>query len=149
MQHSKWRIDLPIYPSSNLRRLATTGWFVLLLIVVISQTFIWWQYLLIMFATGLISVFCAWQRLPIQHMTQPQDSVGNIVEGNRQAGWRLLTENDETWQGTLIDLQDWHYCVCMHFEITEPLPRYLYVLIWRDQLEAHAWWQLKAQAKFW
>lgn len=147
--HSKWRIDFPIDQPSNLRRLAIISWLLLILVVIISQAFTWWQYLATVFGTGMISVFCVWQRLPIYHLTQPTDSAGNIIEGNQQAGWILFTENHDAWQGTLVALQDWHYCVLMRFEITEPLPRHLHLLVWRDQLTADAWWQLKVQAKFW
>ena len=103
-----------------------------------------WQYTVLIISSIVAVLVAKLTNIPLVHVTQPK------LTQPLASDWHLLmatTQGTALWRGNLLRAQDCGLAIVMTFAIQHPLKRSLYRVIFRDQISAKAWHQLKILAQ--
>lgn len=139
------QLVIEITAVSHWQRLYICG-FLLLLLLIVSATDLPFYGLLAVGVAGLLLCIL----LEITRSGQLLHITGcNIDEVN--AHWQLLIQGRRQpilWQAKLISTQSFSHCVQLIFDTEQPIQRRETVLIWKDQVEADTWRELKVLSRW-
>lgn len=130
---------------SHWQRLYSCG-FLLLLLLIVSVTTLPFYGVLVVAIVGLL--LCI--GIEVKARGQPLHITGcNIDEVGGH--WQLLLQSRRQpilWQAKLISIQSFAHCVQLIFDTEQPMQRRETVLIWKDQVEADIWRELKVLSRW-
>ena len=137
------RIDTAIQPTSYLRLLLYIGLASVMMIIAWFATLMLWQYVLIVIVTVMVIVYLILSRPMPLHMSQPP------LSQRTDKGWQLMirtAHGDELWQAQLVTVHAYRWVMSFEFNIVEPYQRSLSVTVFRDQVSADQWRELRILA---
>lgn len=139
------QLVIEITAISHWQRLYSCGFLLLLLLIVGTSSLPFYGVLTLVMAGILLCIL-----IEITRRGQPSHITGcNIDEVN--AHWQLLIQGRHQpilWQAKLISTQSFSHCVQLIFDTEQPLQRRETVLIWKDQVEADTWRELKVLSRW-
>lgn len=137
------RIDTAIWPTSYLRLLLYSGLTSVMVILAWFASLALWQYVLVLIVAAAVTIYLALSRPIVLHLSQPP--LNHRVDKH----WQLLIRTgrgDELWQARLIAVHGYRWVMSIEFIIVEPYKRPLSVTIFRDQVSANQWRELRILA---
>ena len=102
-----------------------------------------WQYVLVLIVAAAVTIYLALSRPIVLHLSQPP--LNHRIDKH----WQLLIRTgrgDELWQAQLIAVHGYRWVMSIEFIIVEPYKRPLSVIIFRDQVSANQWRELRILA---
>ncbi|WP_131667777.1 hypothetical protein [Psychrobacter pygoscelis] len=104
----------------------------------------YWQLALLLFS-AIVSIVGAWlTQLPVVHISQPALTQSLFKD------WQLMmstSRGEALWRADLLSIQDYGPTVVLKFAVSHPQRRSISHALFRDQMTAQSWHQLKVIAQ--
>lgn len=139
------QLVIEITHKSGWQRLYYIGFFVAIMSMVSSTALPFYGLWVVALITILLCFFAV-----IKSRNQLLHITGSNLD-NVNSYWQLLSQGRHQpilWQATLLKSQSFPHCVQLVFDTQQPMIKRETVVIWKDQVEADTWRQLKVLTRW-
>lgn len=137
-------LDVEVTAGSQWRRLYYLSYLLSVVLVVLGMGTPWWMVVAVGVVSAIVYLLVLSSPQQLLHITS-----ADMTDSSSQ--WQLLfegTNGDELWEMSLAQARSFYSCIQLKFDVTHPTAQRMTLIVWRDQVEADSWRQLKVLSRW-